>query len=407
VSWRRVTPLVLVGVLGVSVVAAAALGAAQSPTSPVVLSPEAQSKQFQTDVARTLASKSFVVHFAGQTTVYQAPNRTESGGTSPGSFGLKTNMVTVGSSSYIEFNGQWSKMPFALPGLGDPSEVLAYLRALSSFKTAKLDGDTYTVRGVLSDLPKALVTLIFTVVTHGPNNQSGATFELSHPNLHARVVGRVTVDHGQVTSETFTALGAYPSRKSAARSPTGAITYSHFDSSPAIAVPTKADLSQPASPCGPTSSGSCQVTTKGAAPHSALCKALHAHGHSARAQEAIAQAEAAPKLQQWSAIKKSELDLLTLEDSLAQAVERSQHSAPRNIQEEAQAEITYLHEEKLDLLKSKSFSQFNASSTAIVAKMIGAFEALTQYENKQCGGTTYYSQGQGQLSLGQLSTGSQ
>ena len=29
--------------------------------------------------------------------------------------------------------------------------------------------------------------------------------------------------------------------------------------------------------------------------------------------------------------------------------------------------------------------------------MIGAFEALAQYENKQCGGTTtYYSQGQGQ-----------
>jgi hypothetical protein len=101
---------------------------------------------------------------------------------------------------------------------------------------------------------------------------------------------------------------------------------------------------------------------------------------------------------------------LTLEDSLAQAVERSQHSAPRDILEAAQAETTYLHEEKLDLLKSKSFSQFNASSTAIVAKMVGAFETLAQYENKQCGGTTYYSQGQptqGQLTLGPLSAGSQ
>jgi hypothetical protein len=122
----------------------------------------------------------------------------------------------------------------------------------------------------------------------------------------------------------------------------------------------------------------------------------------------IARAQTAPKLRQWTKIRRTELDLLTLEDSLAQAVERSQHSAPRNIQEAAQAEITYLHEEKLDLLKSKSFSQFNASSTAIVVKMVGAFEALAQYENKQCGGTTtYYSQGQGQLTLGQLSAGSQ
>ena len=410
-SWRRLTPLVLVGVLAVSVVAAAALGAAQSPTSPAVPSPEAQSKQFHADVARTLASKGFVVHFAGQTTVYQAPNRTEPGGTPPDSFGLNANMVTVGSSSYIEFNGQWSKMPFALPGLGDSSEVLAYLRALSSFKTATLDGDTYTVRGVLADLPKALVTLIFTVVTHGPNDETGASFTPPHPNAHGKVIGRVVVDDGRVTSETFTALEAYPSRGRAARSPTGTITYSRFDSSPTIDVPTKADLSHSASPCGPTASGSCQVTTKGAAPHSALCKALHAHGHNTRAQEVIAQAQAAPKLRQWSKIKRTELDVLALEGSLAQAVERSQHSAPRTVQEAAQAEITYLREEKLDLLKSKSFSQFSASSRANIAKMIGAFEVLAQYENKQCGGTTYYSQGsqgsQGQLSHGQLSTGSQ
>ncbi len=93
---------------------------------------------------------------------------------------------------------------------------------------------------------------------------------------------------------------------------------------------------------------------------------------------------------------------MTLEDLLAQAVERSQLSAPRNIRDAAQAEITYLHEEKRDLLKSKSFAQFNASSTAIVAKMIGAFEALAQYENTECGGTTTYSS-QGQGTLGQLS----
>jgi hypothetical protein len=402
-SWQRLIPLVLVGVLGVAVAASAALGAAQSPTSPAAPSPEAQSKLFHVDVARTLTSKSFTFRFAGQTTVYQAPNRTEVVDASPGSFGVGMNMVTIGSTSYVHFGtGQWATMPFALPGSGSGSAALSYLQALSSFKTAHLDGDTYTVGGVLSDLPKALVTLIFTVVTHGPNNQTGASFTPPHPNEHAKFIGRVVVGDGRVTSETFTALEAYPSRGRDARSPTGTIAYSRFDSSPAIAAPTKADLNRPASPCGPTASGSCQVTTKGAAPHSALCKAIRAHGPNARAAEVIAQAQAAPKSRQWSKIRKAELELLTLEDSLAQAVERSQHSAPRNIQEAAQAEITYLHEEKLDLLKSKSFSQFNASSTTIVAKMIGAFESLAQYENKQCGGTTtYYSQGQG--TLGQLS----
>ena len=166
----------------------------------------------------------------------------------------------------------------------------------SSFKTARLDGNTYTVRGVLSDLPKALVTLIFTVVTHGPNNQTGASFTPPHPNRQAKVIGRVVVNDGRVTSETFTTLEASPSRGRAARSPSGTITYSRFDSSPAIAAPTKADLNQPASPCGPTASGSCQLTTKGAAPHSALCRAMRAHGHNASAAEAIAQAQTAPKL---------------------------------------------------------------------------------------------------------------
>ena len=100
-SWRRLIPLVLVGLLGASVAAAAALGAAQSPTSPAVLSPEAQSKLFHDDVERTLASKSFTVHFAGQTTVYQAPDRTQVVET-PDSFGLGVKLVTIGSSSCID-----------------------------------------------------------------------------------------------------------------------------------------------------------------------------------------------------------------------------------------------------------------------------------------------------------------
>jgi hypothetical protein len=381
-----------VGLLGASTAASAALGAAQSPTSPVVSSPEAQSKLVHADVRRTLASKSFTVHFAGETIVYQAPNRTEVVDSSPGSSDLGMNMVTVGSTSYAHFgSGQWVTMPsFTFPGFGSSSDVLSYLRALSSFKTANLDGNTYTVHGVLSDLPKALVTLIFTVVTHGPNNQSGATFNPSHPNPHAEVIGRVTVDDGRVSSETFTALGAYPSRGHDARSPTGTITYSRVDSSPTIAAPTKAELAQSASPCGPSASGSCQVTTKGVAPHSALCKALRTHEHSASAQGLIAQAQIAPKVGHWSKLKTLELHFLTLEDLLGQAIERVQHLPP-NIQAAAQAEIKYAHEEKLDLLKSKSFSQFNASSLSTVAKMFGAFESLAQYENKECGGTTTYS----------------
>lgn len=227
-SWRRLIPLVLVGLLGVSVAAAAALGAAQSPPSAAVLSPEAQSKLFHSDVTRTLASRSFTVHFAGQATVYEAPNRTELVETPPALFGLSTNLVTVGSSSYIHFSGEWSKFPFTLPGLEDSSEVLNYLRALSSFKTAKLNGDTYTVRGLLSELPKAVVTVIFTLVTHGPNNQTGASFTPPQPNEHAKVIGRVVVDAGRVTSETFTALGVSPSRGRGGHSPTGSVTYTRF-----------------------------------------------------------------------------------------------------------------------------------------------------------------------------------
>jgi hypothetical protein len=405
-----------VGLLGASVAASAALGAAQSPAPPAVPSPQAQSKLFHADVTRTLASKSFTVHFAGQTTLYQAPNRTEVVESPPGSFDLGMNMVTVGSTSYVHFGtGQWVTMPsFAFPGSGSSSDVLSYLRALSSFKSASLHGNTYTLHGVLSDLPKALVNLIFTVRTHGPNNQSGASFNLSDPNLHAKVVGRVIVDGGRVSSETFTALGAYPSRAHGGRSPAGTITYARFDSSPAIAAPTKAELAQPATPCDPNASagGSCQVKTKGTAPHSALCAAFRTHKLSAGMQQLVAQVQLAPKLRRWSKIKSSELHLLTLEDSLGQAIERLQHT-PGDMQRAAQALVEYGHEERRDLLKSKNFSQFNASSLPIVAKMVGAFESLAQTRDKECGGTTtYYAMGtevagQEPTELGQAPTSGQ
>ena len=210
--------------------------------------------------------------------------------------------------------------------------ALSYLQALSSFKTAHLNGDTYTVRAALSDLPKALVTLIFTVVTHGPNNQTGASFTPPQVNEQAKVIGRVVVDDGRVTSETFTAHEAHPSRGRSSRAPTGTITYSRFDSSPAIAAPTTADLNEPASPCDPTADGSCQVTSTGAAPHSALCKAVRAHGHDASAEEAIVQAQAAPQLREWSKLRSTELALFALEGSFAQAIEQSRPSTPRNIQ---------------------------------------------------------------------------
>jgi hypothetical protein len=92
------------------------------------------------------------------------------------------------------------------------------------------------------------------------------------------------------------------------------------------------------------------------------------------------------------------------EESFAHVLELSQHSAPTNIQAAEHRQIKHLHEEKLDLLKSKSFAQFNASSSGIVAKTIGAFEALAQYEDHRCGGTTTYF-GQGETSIAQTSTG--
>jgi hypothetical protein len=244
VSWRRLLPLILVGLLGAAVVASAALGAAESPMSPALLSPQTQSKLFHADVARTLASKSFTIHFAGQTTVYQAPNRTQILDTVSDPFGTGMNMVTIGSSSYIAFGGQWSKVPFAMPGPGDSSEVVGSLRALATFKTANLNGDTYAVRGAASDLPESLVTLIFTEVSHGPNSQGESSFTSPDLDDYANVTGRVIVDDGRVTSETFTALGTH-----GRRSRTGTITYTRFDSSPAIAASTIAELAPRASPC--------------------------------------------------------------------------------------------------------------------------------------------------------------
>jgi hypothetical protein len=384
--WRRLAPLVLVGLLGLAVVAAAALGVAQSAPSAAVLSPAAQSKLFHTDVTRTLASKSFTIRLAGQTTVYQAPNRTKL--VVDGAVGLTMSLVTVGSSSYMDFDGRWEKVPFALPGFGTSSDALSYLRALSSFKAATLAGDTFTVRGLSSDLPSALATLIFSSMTHGPNNQLPVSLITTVPEGDAELVGHVVVHEGRVTSETFTAPDVQPARGTGTRPPTGTVTYSHFNSSPPVAVPSKRELMQSTSPCGANAAGSCQVTTKGVAPKSALCRAIRPLLHDGSITHAFISFESAMKSGQWQAIRKSESDFLAAQESFAHAL--SQHAAPPAIQGDEHAQLTYLSEEKSDLLKSGTLSRFNALSSQTVAKSSFTFISLAQYVEQQCGGTAFY-----------------
>lgn len=381
---RRLIPLALVGILAVAVAGFAALGASESP-SP--LSNKAQSEEFHLAIRQTLASKSFTIHFGGQTIVYQAPDRTEVVEVSPGATSPGISLVTIGPNSYTEFGStQWLKGPSGFPGsigIG----TLGYLRALSSFKTATLDGSAFTVRGVLSDLPKPLVTVIFTTVTHGTNGQNGASFSLSNPNEHAKVVGRIGVFDGRITSETFTAFDAYPARGRRGATRTGSVTYSAFDSSPAITPPTKAELSPP---CQPGSKGSCQVTIKGTEPHSAMCKDIRTYDRRQRAEaQAAALVPAVAKSSSWSAQKKVELSILAALGNIARAVALST-DAPQAVQVADKTELKYLPRAKANLLKAKDAAQFQFSSSSAAAKALGSFGLLTSYEQQQCGGTESY-----------------
>ncbi len=76
--------------------------------------------------------------------------------------------VTIGANSYVDFGGgNWMKVPTGFGGFfraNALNQALGYLRALSAFPDATLDGDVYTVHGVVSELPRALVTLLFTQV---------------------------------------------------------------------------------------------------------------------------------------------------------------------------------------------------------------------------------------------------
>src|SRR5580698_6803079 len=171
VSRRRLIPLGLTCLLGVAVVASAALGVTVSSST---LSPEALSKQFHADVRQTLASKNFTVHALGQTLDYQAPDRTQVMAVSAGPLGGGISYVTIGTNVYSHFGtGQWDKFPNGIPFEGGLPQALGYLQALSAFKSATLSGDVYTVHGVISDVPTALTTLVFTTVTKGPGNEVG------------------------------------------------------------------------------------------------------------------------------------------------------------------------------------------------------------------------------------------
>jgi hypothetical protein len=389
---------VLVGVLGVAVAGAAALGATQSP-SP--LSSKAQSEQFHRAVERTLTSKSFTIHFAGQRIIYQAPNRTRVAEVSPGSLGIGISFVTIGSDSYAEFGSdEWQKVSSSLFGPNDPADALSYLRALSSFKTATLAGDTYTVHGVLADIPKPLETVIFTRVTHGPHGQTGSSFGLSNPNERAKVVGRVVVVGGRVTSETFTAFDAYPTRGGSGSTRTGSVSYSAFDTSPAISVPTKAELGEPSLPCTPNNEGTCQVTTTGSSPHSTFCRRVDADSRNIQAQAQLAAAQAAAQSGQWSAVRTSELALLAVLEKGARSVALPP-DAPRDVVVANANEVRYLQDERAIVVRSKSVSQFKTLGSSDLLKIFGSLAVLGPYETKECGGTTTYSQG----FVGQASNG--
>jgi hypothetical protein len=229
--------------------------------------------------------------------------------------------------------------------------------------------------------------VIFTTVTHGANEQNGASFSLSNPNEHAKVVGHIGVFDGRITSETFTAFDAYPDRGRNDATRTGSVTYSAFDTSPAITPPTKAELSPP---CQPGSMGSCQVTIKGSEPHSAMCKAIRTYD---RRQSAAGQAaafdQALAKSSNWSAQKKAELSILAALGNLARAVALST-DAPRDVQVADKTELKYLPKAKANLLKAKDAAQFQFSSTSAAAKALGSFGLLTSYEQQQCGGTETY-----------------
>ncbi len=185
-SWRRLVPLVLVGLLGVAVAAAAAFKF-PAPKSPAVLRLRHNRSCF-TPTSSDAGVQELPVHFAGQSTVYRAPI-----GPGGGAPWLVRSWDQVGHNRFVlvhRLRGRMVEDAVCIPwirrffgGAGLPPSALFLQDGTPRW-------NTYAVRGVLSDLPKALVTLIFTVVVHGPNNQTGDSFTSPHPNRPAKVIGR-------------------------------------------------------------------------------------------------------------------------------------------------------------------------------------------------------------------------
>jgi hypothetical protein len=385
VSRRRLIPLGLTCLLGVAVVASAALALTVSSST---LSPEALSKQFHADVRRTLASKNFTVHALGQTLDYQAPDRTQVVAVSAGALGGGISFVTIGTNVYSHFgSGQWDKFPNGIPFEGGLPQALGYLQALSALKSATLSGNVYTVHGVISDVPKALATLVFTTVTKGPGNEVGTAFDPSSNHGYTTIVGHITVHDGLVASETFTALRAHPTRRRDGGTRSGTVTYSAFGSSPAIGAPTRADLTPP---CDPGPSGSCQITSKGSAPDSPLCKVVHSEAKSSRTKEQLAMSQATAKSGKWSATRAILLLSFVDEDNFAKAMERLPKGASRNVLAAAHKEVGNFEKVKSMLLKSKSASQFDSASSSTASTYFRSSELLAKYLGAQCGSTTRY-----------------
>jgi hypothetical protein len=247
--------------VGVVTAGAAVVGANWSGSN---ISSEIAAQQLHEAAVHTLESRSFTEHTVGESLDYQAPNLTQvtegsSSQTEPVTF------VTAGSDTYIHFGpeGGWLKQPGETPPFyGGVSQALGYLRGLSVFPHATVNGDVYTVHGVLSKLPESLVSLLFTVAG---KTSSGSEVQVENVDIvgegRVNVTGQIVVRNGRVTSETFEAPGVRSPSESGHHPARGTVTYSRFDSSPHITVPTEAQIhSYPASCSAASHSVSCQIS---------------------------------------------------------------------------------------------------------------------------------------------------
>lgn len=357
------------------------------------VSTESPSQQLQAAVEQTLASHSFLVHTAAQTLDYQAPNRTEVVHSSGNPEDLFT-MVTVGSETYVRVgpDGGWIPQPSGLSqNFGGVTQAREYLQALSVFRHATVNGDVFTVHSTLSKLPCVLAVLTLTSTVRTSSGEVIQTYG-GVPNAdRVNVTGQIVVQDGRVTSETFEARG----RLAQAGEPVhhfarGTVSYSAFDSSPSVPVPTARQvISYPAS-CNTTATtqptGSCTVTIRGIAPHSALCRATHTGPTHAQAIRLLAQLEASEKSGNWSAVKPPEAAFLADLHRTALAVLSKAKGTP-GVDSTARVEDRYIAEMKNELERATSTAQFEKATSTLFFHVIETNADLEQYVAQQCGGT--------------------